>query len=380
MVNIKTAQTDIPEGVIDLGVGQPSLSLLPVDAMKQAAAHRLSKDDSSLLLQYGAVQGDGYFRIELAKFLSEKYDMPVEPDHLFITCGASQGLDLICNLFTNPGDTVFVEEPTYFLAPRIFADYRLNIIGLPVDENGLIIEALEEMLIKHKPAFLYTIPVFQNPSGVTLSPERRKQLASLGHKNNFFIIADEVYHLLSYTDAPPQPMTCYDEAGTVFSIGSFSKIMAPGLRLGWLHAKPSMFSQLKKRGMLDSGGGLNPLTSGLVRSAIELGLLDNHLDHLKKVYQQRMSVLIAALRRHMPDCTDFTEPAGGFFIWAGLPEEYDAMSLLSKAKQHDTGFQPGIRFSSQEGMKNYVRLSFSYFEEPEIEQGIIRLARALNSL
>ncbi len=380
MLNIKTIQTNIPEGVINLGVGQPSLSLLPVNAMKQAAVHRLGKNDSSLLLQYGAEQGDGYFRIELAKFLSEKYDMPVKADHLFITCGASQGLDMICTLFTNPGDTVFVEEPTYFLAPRIFADYRLNIIGLPVDENGLIIEALEDMLAKHKPAFLYTIPVFQNPSGVTLSSERRKQLVNLSHKNNFFIVADEVYHLLSYTDVPPPcPMTSYDETGTVFSIGSFSKIMAPGLRLGWIHARPDMFTRFMKSGLLDSGGGLNPLISGLIRSAIELGLLDNHLNHLKNVYKQRMSVLSAALRQHMPDYISFTEPVGGFYIWLRLPEEYDAMSLLSKAKQYDVGFQPGIRFSSQEGMRNYARLSFSYFEEADLEQGVIRLARVLNT-
>ena len=205
MSTLQTTQLNIPEGMIDFGVGQPSLSLLPLAALRQAAEHRLSQGDSSLL-QYGAEQGDGYFRFRLAQFLAQRYDLPVEADHLLVTSGASQALDLICTRFTQPGDTIFVEEPTYFLALLIFRDYRLNIVGIPMDENGLVIEALEEKLTQHRPVFLYTIPAFHNPSAVTLSAERRERLVSLSQEHGFLVVADEVYQMLDYTVKPPPPL------------------------------------------------------------------------------------------------------------------------------------------------------------------------------
>ncbi len=164
---IQTTQLEIPPGMIHLGIGQPDPSLLPLALMRTAAEHRLSHDDASLLA-YGAESGDGYFRLALAQFLTEHYHKPVDADDLFVTAGASQGLDLICTLFTKPGDTIFVEEPSYFLALNIFRDHGLNIIGLPMDEDGLMVEALEESLTQHHPAFLYTIPTFHNPSSITL--------------------------------------------------------------------------------------------------------------------------------------------------------------------------------------------------------------------
>jgi 2-aminoadipate transaminase len=188
---IQTTQLDIPPGMIHLGIGQPDPSLLPLALMKNAAEHRLSHGDASLLA-YGAESGDGYFRLALARFLTAHYHKPVDADDLFVTAGASQGLDLICTLFTKPGETIFVEEPSYFLALNIFRDHGLNIIGLPMDEDGLIIEALEENLTQHHPAFLYTIPTFHNPSGVTLSAARRERLVQLSQEHNLLIVADEV--------------------------------------------------------------------------------------------------------------------------------------------------------------------------------------------
>ncbi|MGW8188208.1 MAG: aminotransferase class I/II-fold pyridoxal phosphate-dependent enzyme, partial [Desulfobacterales bacterium] len=163
---MQITQLNLSDEIIDLGVGQPDPSLLPLAVLNQAAMHRLSQPDASLL-QYGMEQGNEYFRRSLAQFIGDGYGMSVDPDRLFITAGASSGLDLVCARFTNPGDTVFVEEPTYFLALRLFADRGLNVVGLPTDENGLVVEALEEKLAEIRPAFFYTVPTFHNPSGVT---------------------------------------------------------------------------------------------------------------------------------------------------------------------------------------------------------------------
>lgn len=373
---LQTTQLNIPAGMIDFGVGQPSLSLLPQAALKQAAEHRLSQADASFL-QYGAEQGDGYFRLTLAQFLTRHYGLPVEAEQLLITSGASQALDLICTRFTQPGDTIFVEEPTYFLALLIFRDYRLNLVGIPMDENGLIIEALEEKLAHHRPVFLYTIPTFHNPSAATLSARRRERLLQLSQEHGFLIVADEVYQMLDYTTPPPPPLAAHIQTHDVISLGSFSKITAPGLRLGWVQAAPNRLDPLIHAGLLESGGGLNPFTSAIVQSLIELGLQDECLAHLKAVYHERSAALSAALRQRTPTLS-FAEPGGGFFIWLRLPEGRNAQDVLVEARRQQVSFQPGIKFSSSQGLSNYLRLSFAYYDTAELLEGVNRLAEVIN--
>jgi DNA-binding transcriptional MocR family regulator len=374
--NIQTAQLNLRPGVIDFGAGQPGPSLLPLELLREAAANRLGSDDISYLA-YGAEQGDGLFRQVLASFLSDQIQMPVEFKNLFITGGASQGLDLICTLFSRPGDTIFVEEPSYFLALRIFADHGLNIVSLPMDDQGLIIEALEQKLSLHSPAFLYIIPTFHNPSSVTLTADRRDRLVQLSQQHDLVIVADEVYHLLTYAAAPPPPLASHIESSQVISLGSFSKIMAPGLRIGWIHAGEKLMNRLCGCGLVDSGGGLNPFTSGVMRSAIELGLLEKQITNLKAVYKNRKIALSKVLRETLPDSIHFVEPDGGFFIWLEFEDSIDTVKILATARQHNVGFLPGIKFSSQNGLKNYARLSFAYYDVPELEEGARRLARAI---
>ena len=378
MSDVQITQLNIPEGMINFGVGQPAPSLLPLEAMRKAVAHRMSYDDP-LLLAYGVEQGNGYFRITLAEYLSEKYGTPVQANDLFITTGISQGLDFVCTLFSQSGDTIFVEEPTYFLALRIFADHQLKVVGIPIDEKGIIIEALEEKLTEHKPVFLYTIPAFHNPSAVTMTESRREQLVQLSQEHDFLIVADEVYHLLTFADAPPPPMGSYTEAGTVLSLGTFAKILAPGLRLGWIQTGSSLMPRFVDSGLLESGGGLNPFTSDMVRSAIELGLQEEHLNHLKASYRQRAAALSAALHKHLPPSVTFAEPGGGFFIWLRFPEEIDTVALREEARRHNVSFEPGISFSSLQGLRNYARLSFAYYDLPEIGEGVQRLGRVVRN-
>ena len=375
--SLQTVQINVPSGFIDLGLGDPPSSLLPLDLIRQAAEGRLNQGDNRFL-KYGAEQGDGYFRLALADFLTRGYGFPVDPDHLFITNGISSAVDLLCTLFTRPGDTVFVEEPSYFLALRIFADHGLRLVSIRTDEAGLVIEALEEALEAHRPKFLYVIPTFQNPSGHTLTQERRERLVALSKRRDFLVLADEVYHFLHYTAQPPKSFGAYVDSGNIISLGSFSKILAPGLRLGWTQAHPKIIRRLAGCGLLDSGGGLNPFTSAIVRGLIEDGGLEANIAKLVEIYGGRVQVMEAALRRHLP-MVEYAVPHGGYFFWVRLPEDLDAAELQKKAEPFKVGFRPGIRFSSQGGLRDYIRLSHVYYEAGQIEEGLRRLRRCLDA-
>lgn len=376
MKQVHTTQVNLSSKIINFGIGQPGFDLLPLDIMRRAAGIRMSKGDTSLL-NYGYEYGDGYFRLALASFLEQHYGMAVSADSFMVTAGASQALDLICTLFTRPGDVVFVAEPTYFLALRVFEDHHLKVIGIPADEDGLIIDALASALAGQQPTLLYTVPTFQNPSGVTLTYERRQKLVALAEEYDFLIVADEVYHLLGYDQVPPPPLASFIDSGHVFSVGSFSKILAPGLRLGWIQAVPSLLQKLAGSGLVDSGGGLNPFTSNLVRVVLEQGWQDAYLADLRATYKRRVEVMDAALNHHLGDMATFTRPQGGFFFWLTLAETIDTAALLETAHKQQVGFQPGSKFSCVQGLPNTMRLSFAFYNEDQIRRGLERLGSVL---
>jgi 2-aminoadipate transaminase len=371
---MQIAQLNVSDDVIDLGIGQPALDILPLELLQQASQHALTNAPRDIL-QYGADAGDDYFRTALAAFLTGHYGEEVKPESLLTTNGISQALAMICTLFTKPGGTIIVEEPTYFLALNIFADYDLKIVSVPVDKDGLSVAELEPLLVKHNPKFIYTIPTFQNPSGVTLSSERRERLLELAEKYNVLVVADEVYHLLSYTATLPKPMGCL-ESQHVLSLGSFSKILAPGLRLGWIQTSEKLRERLESYGVIASGGGLNPFTSAVVRSVLELGLQADYLAHLKRLYALRSRVLVTTLREHFPN-HEIDDVQGGYFVWLNLPG-MDTSELLTKAKLNKVGFQPGVKFSSQGRLKNYLRLCFAFYDEEQLREGIRRMSEVVN--
>jgi 2-aminoadipate transaminase len=372
---METTQGQIDPQVIDLGVGHPKTALLPIEMLYRAVQARFAAGDP-YFLQYGVEQGDGYLRLSLGEFLSLEYGFSVDPEQLFITCGASMGIDLACTLFTRPGDTIFVEEPTYFLALKIFADHYLKPIAIPIDQDGLIIEALEDALFSHRPSLLYSVPTYQNPSGISLSAERRARLAELSQEYNFLILADEVYHFLNYTNRPPKPMAGYIGEGNVISLGSFSKILAPGLRVGWMLTDKERITALVNSGLLDSGGGMNPFTSALLRDVLVSGDLLKNIQNLRILYSQRLSTMDTALRQYLPGAT-YQKPEGGYFFWVRLPGDRGAQDLLERARTYRVRFQPGVRFSSQAGLQPYARLCFAYYEPDNLDQGIYRMAKAL---
>ena len=407
----KIVQTVAPADAIDLGMGNPDFGLFPVDALQRASERAFAKGMRESL-QYGTEQGNGYFRETLADFLSQSFGDKVRGTSLLVSNGASSGLDLLTSLVARPGDTVIVEAPTYFLALRIFADHGLRIISVPMNAEGLDINALEEILTHEKPKLLYTIPTFQNPSGRTLSLARREKLVELAEKHNFLIVTDEVYHLLPLWGAspfpafprrgkgqilppsggdvqrtegglPPKPFALFtNDSDKVASINSFSKILAPGLRLGWIQAHANILKKLTTSGLLDSGGGLNPFTSAIVHELLITGDLAKNISHLRETYAHRLNLLDATLKEMLPQA-EYTTPQGGFFYWVRIPG-VDTGELRKKAQAFKVDIRQGALFSAEKGAaglrsEEYMRLCFAFYGDDKIREGVKRLAQCLKT-
>ncbi|MEM6989495.1 MAG: PLP-dependent aminotransferase family protein [Myxococcota bacterium] len=377
MVEVQVTQLDIPEGMIDLGVGQPDPELLPLALMRAAVPRALAQDDATRWLAYGVQQGNGSFRVALASFLSDAYGVAVAPDDLFITNGSSQALAMACSRFARPGDVVLVEDPTYHLALRIMDDAGLRTVGVPMDAEGVELAALERALVKHSPRLIYTIPSHHNPSSITMSADRRQAVVALARRHGALVVADEVYQLLGFEDASPPPVAAWADSEAVLSIGSFSKILAPGLRLGWILTAAPAMERLVRNGLLDSGGGLNPFTSAMLQPVLEQGLLTQHLQRLRAEYSKRAAALVEALRQHLPASVTFDVPDGGFFVWLGLPPGVDPDALLDAARAEGVAFKPGVAFSCSGAPHPRARLCFAYYDVDDLREGARRLARVL---
>lgn len=395
-----TVQMNTDPQVVDMALGHPSPSLLPLEAMRRAAEHRFEQGDP-LILQYGFEQGDAGFRAELAALLEARSGAAVQADSLMVTGGISQSLGLLCSLYTRPGDEILVEDPTYFLALRIFEDFGLKVTALPGDGEGLDPDALDKYLQGkpgggrvsgqnsgrnsgrgRMPRFLYVIPVFQNPTGRTVSQERRGRLIAIAERYGLLIVADEAYQLLSYRDAPPAPLaptaaSASPAAGgcpQVISLGSFSKILGPGLRLGWLQTDEANLKKITGCGILDSGGGLNPFTSTIVRSMFQSGDMARHLDHLVGEYRRRMNAVVESVGAELGGLAEVAHPGGGYFVWVKLPEEADGRQLKKLAHRYKLNFIPGSSASPSGSFRNYLRLSISYNDTKRLRSGVKRLA------
>ncbi len=383
MSTIQFQQVVVPEGVIDLGVGQPNNAILPVDYIRRAA--EMQFNDSPEFLQYGAEWGDGHHRVALGEYLTEAYGLPVAPEQLFSTNGNSQALEMLCTVLTRPGDVVIVEEPTYFLAFQMFRDHGLEIRAVPIDGEGLVVEALTAEIasiraVRKRVAFVYTIPAFQNPTGVTMSAQRRGDLVAAARADDVLIIADEVYHLLRFTPGDmPTAMSAYVDDAAVLSIGTFSKILAPGMRLGWIHGSVERLAALADSGLILSGGGLNPVTSSLATAMMRMGWQQEYLEWLRATFARRASVMIASLREHMPPWVEYDVPSGGYFVWLRLPPNVDGAALRAEAKQHGVDLRHGAQFSPTGALGNHLRLSYAFYDDADIAEGVARLGTALRS-
>ncbi|RAW31462.1 hypothetical protein PC110_g12199 [Phytophthora cactorum] len=312
-----------------------------------------------------------------------------------VTAGNSQAISHAAMAFSKTHKRVFVEEPTYFLAHDIFRELGLDLKGIHVGKNGIDLDVLEAALAAGDvPAFLYTIPFFHNPTAAVMLPDRCKRLVALAQKYGFRIISDEPYNLLHLDGGALPSLASYDDSGLVVSLGSFSKILAPGLRLGWAQSSSKTIETLSTIGALRSGGGQNPVTAALVHTAVlAQGQLLPHIDHLKNVFRVRKAALCDGLRKRCPYVA-FTEPSGGYFVWLELPDGVHTEVLLKEAvARHGVAFTPGTRCSlgtlygdgdggvlANAAMTRCARLSFAFYNEDEIHSGVQRLQSALASM
>ena len=386
---------------VHFGVGQPAPSMLPLARVRAAAAAKLAEEDP-LILQYGYISGYATFRASLARFLERGYGKDagsIDPELLFATNGVSGALGLVCSLFAGRGDLCVVENPSYFLALNIFRDFGLRIAPCRLDESGLDTDELERMLradAAFRPKFVYTIPAFHNPTGYSLSAARKAHLCRLAAEFDFLVLADEVYQLLGFDGVarPADPLCYFDTpevvaagggpgaAGHVLSIGSFAKILAPGMRLGWLQASPAAAPLLRRImgcGQLDSSGALNPVVSAVVHAMIESGAQEEHLRAVRAELTQRGRTLGDALRAALPPGATFVQPQGGYFIWIAIPPPLHGMRLMDFCiARHRCRFHPGERFGA--GLDGFIRLSFSYYGAADLAVGAQRLGDAMREM
>jgi DNA-binding transcriptional MocR family regulator len=372
MSSVVTFDSQPPEGTINFGIGQPSADLLPLQLVKQAS-ERFFKDALPIELNYGVIEGDARFLESLAEYLSHDYGVEADPDELVVTSGCSQGLSMSSFMFARPGDTVIVEEPCYFLAYQIFHDHGLNIVSVPMDEEGMNVDALRHELESVKPAFLYTISSYHNPTGQCTSEARRRQLVEIAAEHDFLIVADEVYQLLNYNGSPPPAYGTMTDSDRVVSLGSFSKILAPGIRLGWVQTSPRLRQHLLNAGYINSGGSLNHFASHIVRQAINDGSLRAHVKHLRRAYGSRLQAMDDALNEHFAGIAEWDRPGGGYFVWVRFDPDLDTTPLRQKAPELEAGFQHGAVFSMRGIQKNCIRLCFAHYGEEDIAEGIARI-------
>ncbi|WP_261664789.1 PLP-dependent aminotransferase family protein [Deinococcus sp. Marseille-Q6407] len=365
--------------VVNLALGYPADSLLPHAVFEQAAQHRFSQGDP-YFLQYGDEWGDPGLRRELSAFLTRHYGFEVPAEELMIAAGISGGLDIACTMLARPGQTIIVEEDTYYAAPDVMRSHGLTVIPAPMDHDGLEPAALEALVQQHRPRLVYTIPSHHNPTGLTQSRERREALVALAERYDFYLVADEVYQLLSYGVTPPPPYSAYVGGGRVVSLGTFSKILAPGLRVGWIHARRDLLEHLVTNPTLQSAGGTNPIGSSLVRSVLELGLLDRYLGDIVDTFGARAAAMAESLRAPAFAECEFQEPHGGYFLWLRLPAGMTAEALGPLARERGVVFKPGDIFSVDGHSADHVRLCFAFNDEDQIRVGIERLGQAIADL
>lgn len=379
--------TDLPQGmaedIIPFSFGHPDPATLPVAALRAAMVHLMDGPQATTALQYGAEQGTRGLIEVLRQKLQREQDHAVEAENIMITAGSTHAVDMLARLYAKPGGVVMVEAPTYVDSLHVLRDHRLELCAIPMDEDGLIPEALAERIAEIQargsfPSMLYTVPTFHNPTGRTLSEARRVQVIELARQHGFWIVEDDVYRDLPFGNAVPPSFYVLAGGEQVFSIGSFSKTLAPGLRLGWLLAPEEEIQRCIECGTTQMGGGANPLMAHVVAEYCQSGQWEEHIQHLRSLYMARRAVMLSALERFMPAGVAWTRPAGGFFLWLRLPESIQAREIKSLAYRRGVALTAGEGFFVEpaDGAR-YLRLTYSCATTEQIERGIHILAELL---
>jgi DNA-binding transcriptional MocR family regulator len=364
-------------GVISFVFGLPDPKLLPPGRLLEAWEAVVGRLGSAAV-GTGPDQGTLAVR-EVIAARSRDRGVPVSPEGVAVVNGSQHGLDLLLRLLTEPGDTVLVETPTYVGALQSFLAWGVRIIGVPVDEQGMDVDRAEFLLARYHPRFIYTVPTFQNPSGSTMTLERRERLLELSQQHQVPIIEDDPFWELYFDEPPPPPIKALDRYGHVLYLSTFSKTLAPGLRVGWLVAPAPVVDRVA---MLNGVTELLPNTVGqhLVEEFARRGWLDEQLIAARTTYASRCRAMDGALTSHRIPGANWTLPGGGVFLWLQMPEGVDAQELLDETGQQGVVFLPGHHMYASDGPRNTCRLCFSVPGEEEIEKGVAVIASALKRL
>ncbi|HEX3321889.1 MAG TPA: PLP-dependent aminotransferase family protein [Terriglobales bacterium] len=377
--------TQQPE-VISFAGGLPAPDVFPIERFREACA-KVLKDQGKLALQYGASEGYEPLREMIARHTS-RYGIKAGPENVLITSGSQQALDFIGKLLINPGDRVLVEAPTYLGALQAFNVYGAEYVSVPSDDDGIQTELLEGPL-RSGPKFMYVLPNFQNPGGTTLSEGRREQLVLLADRFGIPIVEDDPYGQLRYEGEHLTPLVVLDRVnlrrdngysiGNVIYLSTFSKTLAPGLRLGWIVAPPDVITKLIQ---LKQGADLHTSTFAQI-VAYEVArdnFMDEHIKVIRRVYGERRDAMLAALEEYFPPEVSWTRPKGGLFLWVTLPEGMDCQKLFESAIKENVAFVPGESFYASNGNhqgRRHFRLNFSYVPPDKIREGVRRLSIAV---
>lgn len=358
--------------VISFAGGMPDVSKVPSDLVARAAREAV-RDHAATALQYGSSEGRPGLRRVFVELMAES-GIRAKPDDVIVTAGAQQALDLVGKAFLDPGDVVITEGPTYLGALQAFSAYQPRIVCVPMDDEGMRIDALEAELerLGHRGAkFIYTIPNFQNPAGVTMSPERRRRLVELSRRYEIPIVEDDPYGRLRFEGGHCKPLKALDD--DVIYLGTLSKIFAPGLRLGWVCApRPIQQKLLLVKQAADLCG--SEFSQAVAERYFSGTRWRRVLASLTSAYAERRDAMLAALAEHLPPEVRYTRPQGGFFVWVELPSFIDTKPLLAEAVERGVAYVPGDAFYPDGRGRNCMRLAFCYAQPDDIREGVRRLA------
>jgi DNA-binding transcriptional MocR family regulator len=377
-------------GIISFAGGFPDPALFDVDGIREASQAVLANSPGPVL-QYGATEGYGPLREGISAFMAAKggvgsvSNSHVAPEGLIVTTGSQQALDLIGKTLISPGDVVIVEAPTFLATIQCFRLYGAHIIGAPIDADGVDVDKLEQLIEQHKPKLVYLIPTFGNPSGATLSLARRLRILEIAVRTGTVVVEDDPYGELYFDQPPPPSLLALSpqvpgSRDWLAHCGSFSKILSPGLRVGWLIAPPELLARATMCKQFSDAHTSN-LSQAICAHYLTLNRLDATLDAVRPVYAARARVMAESLRREMGDAIEFNQPQGGLFFWARLTgaggRHADAAAFAQKAIERLVAFVPGNPFFAHEPDRASLRLSFATVGEAKIVEGVARLGQAL---
>jgi 2-aminoadipate transaminase len=365
--------------MISFAGGLPASETFPVKDLEDIVCQILTQKGATAL-QYGPTEGELPLREEIAKWISREKP-GIKPENILVTSGSQQGLDIISKVFLDPKDTVIVELPTYIGGLQAFTAYRAKMVGVLQDNQGMKMDLLEKTLArlakrKKKPKFIYVVPDFQNPSGVTMSLERRKRLLELAYEYELPVLEDSPYRDLRFTGESVPAIFSLDKENQVIVLGTFSKLLCPGLRLAWIMAPTEWMDRMvvAKQSMDLCSPTLTQL---MAAEYMKRGLLPGQVEGIRRLYARKRQMMLEALKKYMPKGVSWTKPEGGLFLWVKLPKRMSTDDLFPKAAENGVVYVKGSAFHCNGKGQNTMRINFSYPSEQQIEEGIKRLAKMI---